>query len=110
MSLPFFFVEDLQENKIALDEETSKHIISVLRMQRGEKLVLTDGKGKKAEGLIVDDNRKKCSIEIVSSNTEDKKNPRLSIAISLIKNTSRFEWFLEKGTEIGIDEIIPMIC
>jgi 16S rRNA (uracil1498-N3)-methyltransferase len=110
MSLPFFFVDRADEKTIVLNEETSKHIISVLRMQRGETLMLTDGKGRKAECIIVDDNRKKCSVEIVSVTAAEKKSHRVTIAISLVKNASRFEWFLEKATEIGVDEIIPMVC
>ncbi len=58
MTLPFFFVEDLESNTILLDEDTSKHI-SVLRLKKGEQISLTDGKGKKAEANIIDDNRKK---------------------------------------------------
>ena len=110
MSLPFFFVDRLNETTVVLNEETSKHIIAVLRMQRGEKMMLTDGQGRKAEAVITEENRKKCSVEILSVSNEEKTDNRIVIAISLIKNASRFEWFLEKATEIGVDEIIPMIC
>jgi 16S rRNA (uracil1498-N3)-methyltransferase len=110
MSLPFFFVDDLNDKTIVLDEDTSKHIVNVLRMQKGEEISLTDGKGKKANAVIIDDNRKKCSVKISSIQNEDKRNTKIVIGISLIKNTSRFEWFLEKATEIGINEIIPLVC
>lgn len=110
MNLPFFFVEDLQDQNIILNEDTSKHIINVLRMQKGEEILITDGKGKKAKAAIVDDNRKKCIVEISSSETIEEKKIKVVIGISLIKNTSRFEWFLEKATEIGVSEIIPLIC
>lgn len=110
MSLPFFFVEGLSSNKIILDEDTSKHIINVLRMQKGEQVLLTDGKGKKAKASIVDDNRKKCIVEISSVETEQNRKSKIAIGISLTKNASRFEWFLEKATEIGVNEIIPLIC
>jgi 16S rRNA (uracil1498-N3)-methyltransferase len=110
MSLPFFFVDRVDEKTLVLNEETSKHIISVLRMQKGERVMLTDGRGKKAECTIVDDNRKKCTVEIVSFAIEEKTRHQITVAISLIKNVSRFEWFLEKATEIGVDEIIPMVC
>src|SRR5215212_6408444 len=72
--------------------------------------LLTDGRGKKANATIVDDNRKKCVVEISLIETEEKRKNKVVIAISLIKNSSRFEWFLEKATEIGVSEIIPMIC
>jgi 16S rRNA (uracil1498-N3)-methyltransferase len=109
MNLPFFFVEDLNEKTIVLDEDTSKHI-HVLRMQKDDEILLTDGKGKKAKASIVDDNRKKCVVEVSSIETETERKRKIVIGISLIKNSSRFEWFLEKATEIGVSEIIPLIC
>lgn len=109
MSLPFFFVKSLDKT-IVLDEATSKHMINVLRMQKGEEVLLTDGKGKKATAGIADDNRKKCVVEISSVITEEDRKNKVAIGISLIKNSSRFEWFLEKATEIGVSEIIPLIC
>lgn len=110
MNLPFFFVEDLTDKRIVLDEDTSKHMINVLRMQKGEEVLLTDGKGKKARASIVGDNRKKCAVEISSIETEEEGQNKVAIGISLIKNSSRFEWFLEKATEMGVNEIIPLIC
>src|SRR5215213_10684791 len=110
MDLPFFFVEELNNTTVVLDENTSKHMINVLRMQKGHEVLLTDGRGKKANATIVDDNRKKCVVEISLIETEEKRKNKVVIAISLIKNSSRFEWFLEKATEIGVSEIIPMIC
>lgn len=110
MNLPFFFVENLDDKRIVLDEDTSKHMINVLRMEKGEETLLTDGKGKKAKAAIVDDNRKKCVVEISSIEMTGERERNVAIGISLIKNSSRFEWFLEKATEIGVCEIIPLIC
>ncbi len=110
MPLPFFFVENVAANSLVLDEETSKHIIQVLRKKNGEAILLTDGKGTKATAVIKNDNRKKCEVTIQSREKEEAKKLAVSIAISLVKNTSRFEWFLEKATEIGVAEIIPVIC
>lgn len=110
MALPFFFVSDLSKKQISLDEDTSKHMIHVLRMKKGEEILLTDGRGRKAKASITDDNRKKCMVEVRSIETEEEKKSKLAIGISLIKNSSRFEWFLEKATEIGVSEIIPLIC
>lgn len=109
MALSYFFVENLEEKKIQLDEDTSKHMIGVLRMQKGEELLLTNGKGQKATAQIIDDNRKRCVVEIMSTETEAQSSPNVCIAISITKNSSRFEWFLEKATEIGINEIIPLV-
>ena len=112
MPLPYFFIPQIANTNenLVLDEDQSKHIIQVLRMQNGEELLLTDGKGKKACAVITDDHRKHCTVKILSTTNEEERNPKISIAISLIKNTSRFEWFLEKATEIGVNEIIPLIC
>ena len=112
MSLPYFFVEHLapEAQNLILNEEQSKHIVQVLRKQKEEEILLTDGKGSKAHSLIVDDHRKHCEIKIVSIEKEKEQLPKISIAISLIKNSSRFEWFLEKATEIGVNEILPLIC
>jgi 16S rRNA (uracil1498-N3)-methyltransferase len=110
MALPYFFVDDLQNTSIQLDEDTSKHMISVLRMQTGEEVLLTDGKGSKAKAAIINDNRKRCVVQVSSIEREGEKHPRVSVAISIIKNASRFEWFLEKATEIGVSEILPLFC
>jgi 16S rRNA (uracil1498-N3)-methyltransferase len=73
-------------------------------------VLLTDGKGNKARASITDDNRKRCTVAVsVITKDEENKN-KVAIGISLIKNASRFEWFLEKATEIGVHEIIPLIC
>ena len=112
MPLPYFFVPQLTNGNeiLTLDEDQSKHIIQVLRMQNGEEILLTDGKGTKAHTVIIDDHRKHCVVKILSIINEEESQAKVSIAISLIKNTSRFEWFLEKATEIGINEIIPLLC
>lgn len=110
MALSYFFVGGLDEKRLQLDEDTSKHMISVLRMQKGEELLLTNGKGQKAHAQIIDDNRKRCVVEVSSIELEEQSQPHVSIAISITKNSSRFEWFLEKATEIGVNEIIPLLC
>ncbi len=111
MALPFFYKEDINANTIVvLDEDTSKHIVQVLRMQNGEQLQLTDGKGNLFTCEITDNNRKRCAVAIIQTNNEQRTTNNVSIAISLLKNTNRFEWFLEKATEIGVTEIIPLIC
>ena len=110
MALSYFFIEALEDKNIQLDEDTSKHMISVLRMQIGENLLLTDGKGTKAQAQIIDDNRKHCLVEVLSKEREEERSPSVCIAVSITKNASRFEWFLEKATEIGVNEIIPLLC
>jgi len=112
MALPFFYKEDIAAGaeQVILDEDTSKHIVQVLRMQNGEQLQLTDGKGNLFTGVITDNNRKRCAVAILQTTNLQPQTRKISIAISLLKNTSRFEWFLEKATEIGVSEIIPLVC
>jgi 16S rRNA (uracil1498-N3)-methyltransferase len=112
MSLSYFYIEqcDPTQKEIVLDEDTSYHIVQVLRMKPEEKLKLTDGKGNLLEGDILECHKKHCTIQIEKASYQQPATKKVSIGISLIKNTSRFEWFLEKATEIGVTEIIPLIC
>ncbi len=112
MPLPFFYKADIDipATAVVLDEDTSKHIVQVLRMQNGEQLQLTDGKGNLFTATITDNNRKKCSVKVIKTINYQLSTINITIAISLLKNTNRFEWFLEKATEIGVTEIIPLVC
>lgn len=112
MTLPFFYIEELVkgEESIVLNKETSRHIVQVLRMQNGEQVQLTDGRGNLFTAAISDNNKKRCSVNIIQTTNHQPPTTNISIAISLVKNTHRFEWFLEKATEIGITAIIPLIC
>lgn len=110
MALPYFYIEDIAADVVTLDEDTSKHVVQVLRKKIGDEILLTDGRGTKATATITDDNRKRCSVRLRGREREEEPQPRVCIAISLVKNASRFEWFLEKATEIGVREIIPLLC
>lgn len=110
MELPFFYINGYNSEKIVtLDEDTSRHVIQVLRMKKDALLKLTDGKGNLLTASIADDHKKHCTVSIKEVKYTEPATRRISIAISLLKNASRFEWFLEKATEIGINEIIPLI-
>jgi 16S rRNA (uracil1498-N3)-methyltransferase len=112
MELPFFYTQTTGDahTLITLDEDNSKHIIQVLRMKTGEKLLLTDGKGNLFTCVITDAHKKKTVVEIQDKRYKAQGARKTSIAISLLKNANRFEWFLEKATELGVTEIIPLIC
>jgi 16S rRNA (uracil1498-N3)-methyltransferase len=112
MNPPFFYIKeyDASQKQIVLDEEVSKHIISVLRMKKGENLNLTDGNGNLITAEITDDHKKHCKVEVKESSIRHPVSRKVTIGISLLKNSNRFEWFLEKATEIGINEIIPLLC
>ena len=112
MTRPFFYISEynLSQKEIGLDEDTSRHIVQVLRMKEEERLNLTDGKGNLITAEITDAHKKHCSVKVIDSQFTSHLSPKITIAISLLKNTNRFEWFLEKATEIGVSEIIPLIC
>jgi 16S rRNA (uracil1498-N3)-methyltransferase len=112
MSAPFFYEEGIQaaSSHFILSEETSKHCIQVLRMKTGEVLQLTNGQGLLCTATIGSEDKKKAVAIIDRTDQVAKPAKQISIAISLLKNTSRFEWFLEKATEIGITHIRPLIC
>ena len=112
MTLPFFYISayDAVQKEIELDEATSRHVVQVLRMKVGELLNLTDGKGNLLSCSVIDDDKKHCSVRVTTTSYQEPATRKVSVAISLLKNSNRFEWFLEKATEIGVSEIIPLIC
>ncbi|MBO9566050.1 MAG: 16S rRNA (uracil(1498)-N(3))-methyltransferase [Niastella sp.] len=112
MSLPIFYIESAAavNDIMTLPEEASKHIIQVLRKGIGEQVLLTDGTGNLLTAEIINDHKKKCGVRITQGQHTPAPGRQITIAISLLKNTSRFEWFLEKATEIGVQAIIPLLC
>lgn len=108
--LPYFFQENIaNQTQITLSEVSSKHCIQVLRMQEGAKMLLTDGKGKKAEAQIIVPERKKCVVQILKTEQQAPRAAQLALAIAFTKNRSRNEWLLEKATELGVEQIYPIL-
>jgi len=97
-------------NQLTFDKEESKHIIKVLRMKKGDRFNITNGKGSFFEAEIIDENPKGCTVHIHSETKQDPLPYHLHIAVAPTKLNDRYEWFLEKATEIGISEITPIIC
>lgn len=96
---------------VTLGNEESFHCIKVLRMRTGETIHVTDGFGNLYEGQLLAQEIKNCPVMLVTVTPEVGLRPfRLHMAVAPTKNIARFEWFLEKATEIGIDEITPLIC
>ena len=112
MSLPLFFTKEIAplHQHLTLDEDTSRHVSQVLRMRAGELLELTDGKGNLITAEITDAHKKRSTVKITGLSFLERPERKTAIAISLLKNANRFEWFLEKATELGIQEIIPLLC
>lgn len=107
---PFFYIDSVNVDSVQLDESNSRHIVQVLRMTEGETINLTDGKGNLVTATITKADKKKCIASITGREKIPLPERKISICISLLKNSNRFEWFLEKATEIGISEVIPLIC
>ncbi len=112
MSLPCFYESGITRGAtvFTLSEETSRHCAKVLRMKTGEQMNLTDGKGNLFTATVLSPDKKNTAVSIGASAILSRPSKQVTIGISLLKNNSRFEWFLEKATEIGIHRIIPMIC
>lgn len=112
MSLPLFFNDGelVPQSFLLLDDDTAKHIVQVLRMGIGERLMLTNGCGIAAEATITDATKKKCTVQITSITKHPQRTPKLHLAVAFTKNTARNEWLLEKATELGASSIIPIIA
>lgn len=93
-----------------LTEIESKHCVRVLRKKEGDQIFITNGEGTLFKAIITDANSRKCAFNIQSKEKSKQLAPPLHIAIAPTKSIDRFEFFLEKATEIGVSEITPIIC
>ncbi len=106
-----FYGSDINSHFNTLSEQESKHCIKVLRLKFDDEIVLIDGKGGYYKAKITDPNPKHCAVEIIEEHQNfGKRDYKLSIAIAPTKNINRFETFLEKSCEIGINTIEPILC
>ncbi|MDR1335900.1 MAG: 16S rRNA (uracil(1498)-N(3))-methyltransferase [Tannerella sp.] len=108
--MPVFYAPDIRRFA-ELPEEEAKHCLRVLRMTAGDGILLTDGKGFFYKARLLHENVKHCPVEIVEAIPAPNlwKN-RIHIAMAPTKNMDRVEWFVEKATEIGIDELSFLQC
>ncbi len=106
-----FYTPDITPEHYTLSEEESKHAVRVLRLENGDRIQLVDGVGGMYEAEISDNNPKRCSVKILShTKAFNKHSFYLHIAIAPTKSNDRTEWFIEKATETGIDEISFIDC
>lgn len=106
-----FYTPDIASDTYTLNEEESKHCSRVLRLNVGDIVHLIDGVGGLYEAELTNISKKNVQLKVVRKQSDfGKRNHYLHIAIAPTKNIDRLEWFLEKATEIGIDEITPIIC
>lgn len=105
-----FYTPDIKSDRYTLNEEESKHCIRVLRLKIGDEISLIDGEGGFYIAEITTEHPKRCEVKIIQTEKEyGKRDYYLSMAVAPTKSIDRFEWFLEKSTEIGVDEFIPII-
>ncbi len=108
--MQLFYDPDFHLNNFTLNAVESKHCIKVLRHSKGDKISVLNGNGSIYSAEITDANPKACKLAIIKEIKEERRNYSLHIAVAPTKNIDRFEWFLEKSTEIGIEQITPIIC
>ncbi|TDQ31134.1 16S rRNA (uracil(1498)-N(3))-methyltransferase [Zeaxanthinibacter enoshimensis] len=110
--MQLFYNPDLTEEneQFQFDREESKHIVKVLRKKEGDTLYITNGKGYLFKASIEVADHNKCRVKVLDHQKKYPRRYRLHLAVAPTKNNNRYEWFLEKVTEIGVDEITPLIC
>ena len=107
----FFYAPDIVPPQHTLTEEESRHCIKVLRMKAGDRIHITDGRGNLHTAEISKADPWACTVAIVETLAEHgRRDYRLTMAVAPTKNTDRYEWFLEKATEVGVDTVIPIEC
>lgn len=111
MEQHLFYSTEIEGNLCTLPREESHHCVRVLRRTTGDTVRITDGMGHLFEGSLLNEDPKKTLVKLTHElEAEKRRTYRLHIAIAPTKNINRFEWFVEKATEIGIDEITPILC
>ena len=110
--MQLFYNPNINESltSFVFDKEESKHIIKVLRKQERDILYVTNGLGYLFKTMIALASDSKCTVNVLSFSIQDMPKFNLHIAVAPTKMNERYEWFLEKATEIGVQEITPIIC
>lgn len=109
--MQLFYVPDITLPHYTLSEDESGHCLRVLRLGHGDEIHLTDGRGNLHRAVIEEPHPKHCSVRVIETTPAyGRRNYSLTLAVAPTKNTERWEWFLEKATETGIDHIIPLEC
>jgi len=107
-----FYHPDIDENTatFSFDAEESNHLVKAMRKQAGDIVHVTNGRGWGFEAEITENDPKKCTLEVKQTRRYAKRNYYLHMAVAPTKMNDRYEWFLEKAMEIGVDEITPVFC
>ncbi len=105
-----FYCPDLSAPILSLPDDEAYHAANVLRLKTGTTVLMTDGKGRMITAKFLEITAKHCQAVIISEVPVKQRQHRLHLAVAPTKQIDRFEWFLEKATEIGIEEITPLHC
>jgi 16S rRNA (uracil1498-N3)-methyltransferase len=105
-----FVCGEIKDETTHLLPEEAFHCYKVLRHKAGDEITLIDGKGSFYTGIIREISRNDCAVSLRGSWREPDRGYSLHLAVAPTKNSSRFEWFIEKAIEIGVDEITPLLC
>lgn len=105
----YFLDPDFEPEKGELNEAESRHAIKSLRLVEGDQIAIGDGGGNLFSTRIRSISKSSLEVDILEAEFREAPKPKLTIAIAPTKSPSRFEWFLEKATELGADEIIPIM-
>lgn len=103
-----FYCDDLANG--FLSEEESHHAFRVLRLKKGQSITIINGKGTSVVAQIIESTKKQLNFNVISSVFKEAVLPYIHIGIAPTKSMDRFEFFLEKVTELGINEITPLLC
>ena len=104
-----FYADELNPQQALLGKEESHHATRVLRLAPGEEVLVTQGKGVIYKGVITQLSKTEARLDITGTFSEEKRQKYLHIAIGPTKSLDRFEFFLEKATEMGVDELTPLL-
>jgi 16S rRNA (uracil1498-N3)-methyltransferase len=110
--MQLFYNPEIEETtkEFSLSAEESKHLLKVLRKKKGDKFQITNGKGWLFTAVLEETEPKNATAKVVSADKRHPKMHSLHMAVAPTKSNDRYEWFLEKATEIGVNEITPIIC
>ena len=108
--MELFYASEVSPTRCRLDAEESAHCVRVLRHRTGDELDIIDGTGTLLHCRLVDDSPKGAEAEILGRSPGWNAHPyRLTLGVCPTKNNERYEWFVEKATETGVDTVVPLI-
>ena len=112
MPVPYFYEPSLNigVNQFTLSPETSKHCVQVLRMEEGANIDITNGMGDVFNATLQTAHKANSMVTIQGHQSFAATQQKITLGISLLKNAVRLEWLFEKATEMGIHQIVPIIC